>query len=790
VFWVHASNSTRFKQTYSDIANRVELPGRDDPKADILRLVFNWLCDEGNGRWLMILDNADNADVFFSRDISGIREASTFSSSEAPLASFLPQSSNGTVLITSRNSSVAAQLLDSVNFIIKVEPMEETEALALVRTRLTISESMEPGATALVKALDGIPLAITQACAYIRTNATRFTVSSYLELFLESEMNQAHLLQSADIGDVRRDPSVSNAVLTTWQISFKQIRESTPAAAELLSFMCVLDRQGIPEFLLHDGTNRLDFENRLRPLIDFSLVSTQLDNHTFEMHRLVQLATKRWLASHSELAGWERKALQEMARVYPFGEHKNWGICGELLPHSKAILAYMVESKGDILNQASLLHNTAEYLYTRGEYATAEEMNRRALEGKEKVLGKEHLSTLASMNNLAEVLRDQGKYEQAEEIHRRTLKGKEKMLGKEHLSTLASMNNLALVLRGLGEYDKGEEMHRRTLKRMEKVLGKEHPDTLVSINNLASVLNSQGKYDEAEEMHRRTLEGTEKVLGKEHLSTLASMNNLAEILRDQGKYEQAEEIHRRTLERREKVLGKEHPDTLASMNNLALVLNSQRKDDEAEKIHRRTLEKKEKILGKEHPGTLASMNNLALVLDSQGKYDKAEELHRQTLEGREKILGKEHPGTLASMNNLALVLDNQRKYDEAEKIHRRTLEKKEKILGKEHPNTLGSMNNLAEVLQRQGKYEQAEKIHRRALEGREKTLGKEHPDTLTSVYCLAYLYHQRNRYDTALELYQRACDAYKRTLGPQHPTTVECCNNFSRMVSEMDQSTG
>lgn len=133
---------------------------------------------------------------------------------------------------------------------------------------------MEPDATTLVKALDGIPLAITQACAYIRTNATRFTVSSYLELFLESEMNQAHLLQSADIGDVRRDLSVSNAVLTTWQISFKQIRESTPAAAELLSFMCVLDRQGIPEFLLHDGTNRLDFENRLRPLIDFSLVST------------------------------------------------------------------------------------------------------------------------------------------------------------------------------------------------------------------------------------------------------------------------------------------------------------------------------------------------------------------------------------------------------------------------------------------------------------------------------------------------------------------------------------
>jgi tetratricopeptide (TPR) repeat protein len=621
VFWVHASNSTRFKQAYSDIASRVELPGRDDPNADILRLVFNWLRDEGNGHWLMILDNADDADVFFPRGSSGIREASAFSGSETSLASFLPQSSNGTVLITSRNLGVAARLLDSVDIIVKVEPMEKTEALALVRTRLAISGSMEPDAATLVKALDGIPLAITQACAYIRTYATRFTVSSYLELFLESEMNQARLLQNADIGDVRRDPSVPDAVLTTWQISFEQIRESTPAAAELLSFMCVLDRQGIPEFLLHDSTNRLDFEDRLRPLIDFSLVSTQLDDHTFEMHRLVQLATKRWLASHSELAGWERKALQKMARVYPFGEHKNWGICGELLPHSKAILAYMVESKGDIRNQASLLHNTAGYLYTRGEYAAAEEMHRRALEGKEKVLGKEHPNTLASMNNLAEVLRDQGKYEQA------------------------------------------EKMNRRTLKRKEKVLGKEHPDTLASMNNLALVLDSQGKYDKAEEMYRRTLEG------------------------------------------------------------------------------------KEKVLGKEHPLTLTSMNNVAQVLDSQGKYDEAEEMHRRTLKRREKVLGKEHPLTLASMNNLAAVLNSQKKYDEAEKIQRRTLEKQEKILGEEHPITL------------------------------------------TSVYCLAYLYHQRKRYETASELYQRVCDASKRILGPQHPTTVGCCNTFSRMVSEMDQST-
>jgi hypothetical protein len=50
-----------------DITTKVELPGHDHPKADILRLLYNWLCDETNGRWLRIVDNADD-NVFFPPD--------------------------------------------------------------------------------------------------------------------------------------------------------------------------------------------------------------------------------------------------------------------------------------------------------------------------------------------------------------------------------------------------------------------------------------------------------------------------------------------------------------------------------------------------------------------------------------------------------------------------------------------------------------------------------------------------------------------------------------------------
>ena len=48
-------------------------------------------------------------------------------------------------------------------------------------------------------------------------------------------------------------------------------------------------------------------------------------------------------------------------------------------------------------------------------------MNRRALDGREKMLGREHPDTVTSVDNLTSVLRYQERYEEAEATNRRTL---------------------------------------------------------------------------------------------------------------------------------------------------------------------------------------------------------------------------------------------------------------------------------------------------------------------------------------------------------------------------------
>ena len=76
------SSYRSYEEAYRDIADKLELPGRDNPKADILRLVRNWLCDERNGQWTMILDNVDDVETFFPS-----RKCEQGEPSESPSAS-------------------------------------------------------------------------------------------------------------------------------------------------------------------------------------------------------------------------------------------------------------------------------------------------------------------------------------------------------------------------------------------------------------------------------------------------------------------------------------------------------------------------------------------------------------------------------------------------------------------------------------------------------------------------------------------------------------------------------
>jgi tetratricopeptide (TPR) repeat protein len=77
-------------------------------------------------------------------------------------------------------------------------------------------------------------------------------------------------------------------------------------------------------------------------------------------------------------------------------------------------------------------------------------MNRKALEGREKALGKEYPDTLTSVYYLAYLYHQQKRYDVASEFYRRACDGRKRILGPEHPRTIVCCDD---YLRMVGERD-------------------------------------------------------------------------------------------------------------------------------------------------------------------------------------------------------------------------------------------------------------------------------------------------------------------------------------------------
>jgi tetratricopeptide (TPR) repeat protein len=658
IFWVHTSTRARFEEGYRNIAEKLKLPGVDDPKANILQIVTDWLCDETNGQWLMILDNVDDIDVLYRTERSDMDDSST--AATTPLATYIPQSRNGSILITSRSKDAAARLTGGYRNIMEVNAMDTSQGLQLLRNKLVNdAETDNEIANTLLDELGHIPLAIIQATAYINRRAPRMTIASYLDEFKRNDKKKESLL-NWNAEDLRRDMSASNSVVTTWQMSFERLRETRQSAADLLSLMSFFNPQGIPEPVLRSylrevrGTDEddIEFEDDLYELQCYSLVSVTADINVCEMHPLAQFCTRVWLKSAEMTETWRNCFLDLMAFEYPTGEYENWSKCQVLLPHIELLHEQKPEDEEARKNWARVLSNSSWYLWMKGSYNKALESAEIAVKTREEIFGEYDINTLESITVLSVILQDLGLFKRAEEMNRKVLEGRERALGKDHAFTLVTVNNIALVLRDQGKNEEAEVFARRAVEGRGRIYGDKHPETLMSMNNLVSVLWNLDKQDEAEAIGRQALKDSQHALGMDHPNTLAGVNNLALVLRSQQKYNEAEEMNRRAVEGYEKSLGKNHHFTLRGLTNLALILRDKGNLEEAEQLNRRALDAYERELGKDHPSTINALHCLAFLLDQLGQYETALELYQSACDGFMKVLGPDHPNTIACLSDL------------------------------------------------------------------------------------------------------------------------------------------
>lgn len=622
------------------------MPGWDDLSLNTFETVSEWLNE--HGRWLLIIDSADNMDLFFG--------TSAVVGQEKQMYEYLPRCDDGITLITTRDKRVAYRLIDREDPIV-VPPMSVIDAGNLLRSKIMHDQGPPHTLTRageLLESLGNLPLAITQAAAFITENS--MTIADYLEVLRKSQ-SEVEALLSEEMGDHRRSSDSESSIMNTLKLSFDQIAKQKPLAANILSFIAYLDRHGIPRSLIKgDNVRTVDFLSALGMLQAFSLIEAERGGETFEMHRLVQISVKRWLGTNR--GKWQDDVLKTVSDRFPLGDFENWKECEMLSPHAHAAISHADSTSVNILRRAKILHNLARFDEEQSRYELAEKRYAEVIAIRETYLGIDNCDTLKSMSFLGEVLFREGKYAKAALIVRRVITESTKLFGQRSEETLLNTGLLAQILQGDGKWPEAEVLFRTALQGKEDTLL--DPVVLKIADNLGAVLRDEEKFEEAELWIRKSLTGREKLLGPTHIDTLRGATHLALLLSLMDRLGEAELEARRALAGSEMAVGPDHHLTSLCLHTLGKILRLQGHYEQAAEKCRRALDGLTKVLGPGERTTLRCLQSLALIGECQGKFAEAEALLVQVVEGNTKALGPGHQHTLDSVRHLERVVTAKR----------------------------------------------------------------------------------------------------------------------------------
>lgn len=806
VFWIPSTNKESFRQAYDEISQDLHLTEDEAGNSDTMPIVHRYLSHEKSGQWLMILDNADDYDMWFNR------------SHGSRIMDYVPQSSKGCVVMTTRDQRVAIRFADR-NRAIELTHMDEETATQMLRNIINQEHLLDDqSSTSLLLAqLCYLPLAIMQAAAYLNMNYHTVDVSEYLSL-LKGTDNSWIALLSEDFDDDARYQHQQNTIINTWLISFDKIRQQRPVAAEYLACISFFDPKGIPESLLPPATTREEGSAAIACLYQYSFIRKQT-NGTFDMHGLVHLIMRNWLKRNHNFDSSSQHAIEQLAGVFDDIPAEDRGVWRPYLPHIKHALSLHSDPEEKIA--VGLLSTYGTRLSLERRYEESEECLRKVLEIRTRVLGEADDLTILSRHRLVDPIIEEHRYKEVEELYQELVRISSNAFGPEHAKTLSAMNLVGWTLWKQRHWDRAQDVFASIIPLQERTLGRGHPDTLRSKRNLvanldrqrrwkeaenilldileterdldsgnedgsrcpsiyddkedlADILWEQNRREEAQTLQKEVIESKSKVRGLER-STLESRTRLLSQLRDQERVQEANELEVDILREREKLLSSKttaESTNIAAMDNMARELADHERWEEAQAQYEQLAQATWQDSGEEYSQTLHYRIQVAWTLYQQSQYDKAEGLLVTLVETTTTVLGPTHPDTLLSKSHLVATYLKQKRFQEANTLQFDVLQTKKDRLGEGDPSTLQEMAELANICQGQGATDEAVRIQEEQMELTKKSMGPIHPDTLASMETLAAMYHKNKRCKDAPPVEEKLLELMRMARGYDHPDTI------------------
>ncbi|MDC3958616.1 tetratricopeptide repeat protein [Polyangium jinanense] len=520
------------------------------------------------------------------------------------------------LLITSRVSQVG---FDPV----PIDPLTEVESLEMLRResgRSLDKPSDHEAALRIVKQLEGLPLALELAGAYLR-RAHGVSWMSYADL-LESEGVKARGLRDGPLSSFTKH----NADLYATLRIHKSILDDSPLLGEALDLLAWSGATSMGRellgYLLGRESAALDValgEAETLRILKQEQGSVDPSNARFQMHRLVRevrqaevpLAREpaRWLGVLERLGNWFQDRRDNFAHL-SFYEAELDHL--EVWQKHAARMGYMRDA-------VRLLWLRAYPPYYRGQYRQAHDTVKSALALFEGSAVIDPKLEAYLRNDWGRTLNELGDHRKALEYHQQALDIRRDVLGETHPDTAESLNNVGHSLGETGNHRTALEYQKKALEIYRKVLGETHPNTATSLSNIGGWLGKCGEHEEALEYQLRALDIHREVHGEAHPDTALSLNNVGGSFGELREYQNAIDYHQKGLSIQLQVLGENHPDTATSLLNVGMTLQKLGNPVQALKHLKMGLSIRQETLGDRHPDTQHSWENVVRLLLRQRK---------------------------------------------------------------------------------------------------------------------------------------------------------------------------
>lgn len=301
-----------------------------------------------------------------------------------------------------------------------------------------------------------------------------------------------------------------------------------------------------------------------------------------------------------------------------------------------------IDHSGDELGRARIRYLLAWVNHDLGRLDESKQQYEEVLEIQERVLGREHLETAATLFNYAWLLADLCKatanrtnssiHTEIQSLFREVLHTRRQQLGDGHRDVAVAMTGLLAALIGRGDVEEIKQLLVEALRIYHAQENGQQLGMAVSLFFTGAMARKNGRFEKAIMDYRKGIDISKEVLGNKHPLVAVALGELAGTLKQTGNLLEAEPAVLECLAIARAIAPSGHPQMIPALVELAEWRFENRDFQDCQRLDREAIEIWEHFRNGHDGNAFQAMLRLATLHWASGEFSAAIRLYQRVSE--------------------------------------------------------------------------------------------------------------------------------------------------------------